>query len=263
MSTDLEKLLDHLAVIARELPPGIIEELSRSIASLPAAARCRDIRGTAITPRTKTLYEQLAELWTKLPDVQPRAVAIALQSAHHAINLVAKEQSVDLLWTGPATSSMPMRRSDQGLYEVIDGARKEILVVSFAVHKASGVVDCLKNAIARGVAVRFVIELSVDQGGRLTVDIAAILKKVLPGAKLLCWPIENRELDEQNRYGSLHAKCAVADKEVAFISSANLTEHAMELNMELGVLIRGGSLSRRIVSHFDELIARRVLVETE
>jgi phosphatidylserine/phosphatidylglycerophosphate/cardiolipin synthase-like enzyme len=37
----------------------------------------------------------------------------------------------------------------------------------------------------------------------------------------------------------LHAKCAVADSELLFIGSANLTESAFELNMEIGALIRG------------------------
>ena len=41
------------------------------------------------------------------------------------------------------------------------------------------------------------------------------------------------------RLGSLPAKVAVADGATLLISSANFTEYAMTLNMELGVLIRG------------------------
>jgi PLD-like domain len=44
---------------------------------------------------------------------------------------------------------------------------------------------------------------------------------------------------------SLHAKCAVIDSNLLFLSSANLTEFAFNLNMELGVLIKGGSLPAR------------------
>jgi len=50
----------------------------------------------------------------------------------------------------------------------------------------------------------------------------------------------------------LHAKLAVADGESLFISSANLTNAAMQLNMELGVLICGGELPAQVVKHFDE-----------
>ena len=58
---------------------------------------------------------------------------------------------------------------------------------------------------------------------------------------------------------SLHAKCAVADGRILFISSANLTEYAMALNMELGVLINGGELPGRVVDHFGRLIENGTL----
>jgi phosphatidylserine/phosphatidylglycerophosphate/cardiolipin synthase-like enzyme len=57
----------------------------------------------------------------------------------------------------------------------------------------------------------------------------------------------------------LHAKCAVADRERLLISSANLTEFAFTLNMELGVLIRGGPLPGRVEDYLTALIDSRVL----
>ena len=60
--------------------------------------------------------------------------------------------------------------------------------------------------------------------------------------------------------GSLHAKCAVADQATAFISSANLTEYALSLNMELGMLVKGGSLPRELAAHLRGLIQGRILV---
>jgi phosphatidylserine/phosphatidylglycerophosphate/cardiolipin synthase-like enzyme len=40
----------------------------------------------------------------------------------------------------------------------------------------------------------------------------------------------------------VHAKIAVTDEEFCFISGTNLTGHAMERNMEAGVLIKGGAI---------------------
>ena len=45
------------------------------------------------------------------------------------------------------------------------------------------------------------------------------------------WPLERRPRDDEGRHGSLHAKCAVADRELLLISSANLTHYALSLNM--------------------------------
>lgn len=63
----------------------------------------------------------------------------------------------------------------------------------------------------------------------------------------------------QQLWGLLHAKCALADRRLLFLSSANLTGAAMTLNMELGVLIEGGALPRQLGAHFDELVQHGVL----
>lgn len=51
----------------------------------------------------------------------------------------------------------------------------------------------------------------------------------------------------------------VADRTLAFIASANLAAYAMEANMELGVLIRGGMVPQRIAAHFEKLVSRGTL----
>ena len=46
----------------------------------------------------------------------------------------------------------------------------------------------------------------------------------------------------------------------AFLSSANLTEYAFSLNMELGLLITGGEQPLRVEDHFDRLIEIGMLI---
>jgi hypothetical protein len=49
-----------------------------------------------------------------------------------------QEQNIELLWTGPSPDSqIPARRIDQVLYDLIDSAKREILLVTFAAHKIS------------------------------------------------------------------------------------------------------------------------------
>ena len=50
---------------------------------------------------------------------------------------------------------------------------------------------------------------------------------------------------------------------MAFISSANLTEYALNINMEMGVLIKGGTLPGQMHSHFHGLIRDGVVEEIE
>ena len=128
-------------------------------------------------------------------------------------------------------------------------------------YKVPRVVESLRNAVERGVDVRVVLEVEEKGGGKVSFSAFAAMGDAVPGARLYLWPPEVRQRDQQGRYGSLHAKCAVADGELALVSSANLTEYALELNMELGVLVRGGSVPRRILEHFDDLMRMGILLE--
>ena len=102
-------------------------------------------------------------------------------------------------------------------------------------------------ALARGVALRMVLG---DRESHSTQEIARqrhqLGRVVAVQAMLLQWPPERRPRDEQGHAGLMHVKAAVADSRVAFLTSANLTEAALERNMELGVLIRGGHLPAAI-----------------
>lgn len=44
-----------------------------------------------------------------------------------------------------------------------------------------------------------------------------------------------------------------------FLSSANLTEYAFTINMELGLLVTGGNLPGEVEQHFDRLVARGIV----
>jgi phosphatidylserine/phosphatidylglycerophosphate/cardiolipin synthase-like enzyme len=52
----------------------------------------------------------------------------------------------------------------------------------------------------------------------------------------------------------LHAKCIVIDGGVALVTSANPTPAAYTRNIELGIVIRGGTIPGQIASHFASLI---------
>ncbi len=52
----------------------------------------------------------------------------------------------------------------------------------------------------------------------------------------------------------LHAKVVVADGTSALITSANLTERGIDDNIEIGALIRGGTLPGRLREHILSLI---------
>jgi phosphatidylserine/phosphatidylglycerophosphate/cardiolipin synthase-like enzyme len=60
----------------------------------------------------------------------------------------------------------------------------------------------------------------------------------------------------------LHAKAAVADDEAVFVTSANLTEAALDRNIEVGLLVRDRALAPSVSSHFRGLIDDSVRTAT-
>src|SRR6266550_3065515 len=59
-----------------------------------------------------------------------------------------------------------------------------------------------------------------------------------------------RSLELDGPAGVLHAKAVVMDDEVVFITSANLTEAALDRNIEIGLLVRDRPLAASVSHHF-------------
>ena len=63
-----------------------------------------------------------------------------------------------------------------------------------------------------------------------------------------------RALELDGPAGVLHAKAVVVDDEAVFVTSANLTEAALDRNIELGLLVRDRALALSVSAHFRALI---------
>ena len=129
-------------------------------------------------------------------------------------------------------------------------------MVSFAAFGVPEVVRELKAAAGRGVRIDLVLETTVDEGGTLRghVGAAAAFAEIRQDVTFWVWPATRRPAVGASR-AALHAKLVAADERVALIGSANLTDKALAVNLELGVIIRDPDIVGGIVRHF------RVLME--
>jgi phosphatidylserine/phosphatidylglycerophosphate/cardiolipin synthase-like enzyme len=133
-------------------------------------------------------------------------------------------------------------------------------VVSYAVYNIPRICEALVRAADRGAVITVVVGTPDRLEGQNTYDtLRALGPSVAARSSVYLWPLDNREKDANGKCGILHVKCAVADGRWLFLSSANLTEYAFTLNMELGLLISGGSLPVQVESQFDQMIQTAVL----
>ena len=252
-------LLPAIVTFVEEIPPLEVAHVVACLVTEDGEKLKGHLNTLARTARTERFYLKLDYAW-KSCSVQAGDLAFALEAAMKTAKLMRAKQKITTVWTGPATESVPLRRTEQVLCEIIDGAKENLLIVSFVAYKAEDVLSAIKRALKKNIRVIMVLETEKESGGKVSFDQAAQFKKDLPALELYTWPLEKREKDARGNHGAIHAKCCVADKKVAFVSSANLTDFALELNMEMGLLVHGGNIALAITEHFEELIRRDILM---
>ncbi|WP_326950957.1 DISARM system phospholipase D-like protein DrmC [Amycolatopsis sp. NBC_01307] len=163
--------------------------------------------------------------------------------------------SVETVWSGPSSHSVPVRATAQALTEVIAHAQHELLLMTYSAKPHPDIRTALAAAGAHGVEITAVVETLQGAGSALAGAEPAAAFAAIPGVQLWHWPVPQR-----TEPGSkMHAKLAVADRRVLLVSSANLTQSGVAKNIEAGLLVRGGHTPRRVAEHIAELKAANVL----
>jgi cardiolipin synthase A/B len=213
--------------------------------------------------KVESLLRGLQEAWTSAgAELSAETVALVLRTSVASVAAFRQKIPVtEVVWTGPKVEGSFLRASREVVREILRDANTELLVVGYwiaARDDGEGIIEevitSLAYAIMRGVTVTVVVDERVRQDGR---DNRGILISAWPlGAplpKLLTW-----RLPPGDQHLKLHAKVVVADRRDALVTSANLTSHAMDRNMEMGVRIVGRP-AVEIAKHFDLLAADGVL----
>ena len=248
----------------------LVAVIGRLVASLPDGALNRlerlleegASRGAVLEAVPNDAYRDQARRLVTLMDgagADGPTVALAIAAARERERM-ARGERISIVWTGPETPAIAMRRTDQALLELIAVTRKRLIVVSFAVYKVPAVADALVACAERGCDIAVVLESEAESGGRVTYEMSQALgSEAAQHATLYTWPLELRPDVGAGRRASLHAKCAVGDEERLLVSSANLTEYAFTKNIELGLLVEGGEVPGRVQAHLEALITSGIL----
>jgi phosphatidylserine/phosphatidylglycerophosphate/cardiolipin synthase-like enzyme len=209
------------------------------------------VHGIAQDDTRQRIKDFLASVRAREPSITPAELAFGLACALQTRQNETDRENVELVWTGPQGSSVPVRRSAAVLLELVNSATSDLYVISFAAFGIPDARESLRQAAKRGVAISLILESAEDSGGHFKsfsrdrfADLAATT-----GIRCYRWPLERR-----SKGAVLHAKAVVADGRSALITSANLTDHAIESNIELGLLIEGGSVPLRLRSLLRSLI---------
>jgi phosphatidylserine/phosphatidylglycerophosphate/cardiolipin synthase-like enzyme len=259
LTDDYALLVDEARRLAKSVPQPVIEVLVDALHDFDAddwiTSRNRALQRIA-QPGYRSEAGRFFDVWNALPSkVSPQCAALCLLTAATSDKAQRGGQTIELVWTGPDANCIPLRRTEQVLLQVIDSAKERLLVVSYAVHNIPDICDALVKATERGVVTTIIIETPNRLEGSNNFDtVRALGSAVAKSCSVYFWPEGKREKSPAGKVGILHVKCAVADGSRLFLSSANLTEYALSTNMELGILITGGTAPEQVERQFDRFM---------
>jgi len=250
--------------LATILPFPVMQSLAEALTTcqfLDGSADCPRVVQCLAHPHYRSLATDFLDAWqANSPQLSAQAVAMALLTAAHAEESHRRSQSLELVWTGPDVGGDALRRTEQAILQVLNSAQHRITLVSYAVYRIPHIRDALVRAAERGVQINVILETPNKCEGQNEYNtLQALGKQVASCATVYYWPESHRPKGDNDKHGILHVKCAVADGHWLFLSSANLTEQAFTINMELGLLLIGGPLPGQVEQQFDRLIGIEVL----
>jgi phosphatidylserine/phosphatidylglycerophosphate/cardiolipin synthase-like enzyme len=255
-------IVEAATALASSLPTSTVETVGSVILTTSQSSLKAEIAKRVPHHHHRDRALAFVDCWqVEAADLDADVVAIALQTAALSEQKHHDSQSVELVWTGPESSEIPFRRTEQAILQLLDSAQKRITLVSFAVCSIPNIAKSLVKAAQHGVKLSVIVETPDKLGGENEYNtLRALGSEVEACSTVYYWPKEKRKFSKTNKPGILHVKCAVADGEWLFLSSANLTQQAFTINMELGMLVRGGTMPHRVERQFENLIKTGHLV---
>jgi phosphatidylserine/phosphatidylglycerophosphate/cardiolipin synthase-like enzyme len=184
---------------------------------------------------------------------------IAADAAEHRLS---GGVPVSLVWTGPESAASQSRDTAVVVEELFAHAERFVLVSSYVMQKGAIVFKSLAERMVARPGLHVQMFLHIGREWRDTRDESELLREF--GAELSAqWPGPRRpevfydprtlSADAAVR-AAWHAKCVIADEDLAFITSANFTEWAQQRNVEAGVLIRDRQFTGQLRHQFDGLV---------
>lgn len=255
----MTEVADILARFGAEMTGVHVQSLGAFLDDLPHYTPGSRSQARKILPTTRLrkLSDELWKAWSTQPELGGPALAMGLRTSRLATDAEQHAERVDLVATGPETWQVPVKRTADVLRGVIEEAADRLFIFSFAAYREPSLLASLSDAVGRGVTVTMV--LGTKEHDDLHVDAMKAFSDIKDSVTFLTWSPERRP-SVKGATGKMHAKAAIADGRLAFITSANLTGAGMDLNMELGVLVRGGPIPITLEKHYSELRAQGILI---
>jgi phosphatidylserine/phosphatidylglycerophosphate/cardiolipin synthase-like enzyme len=249
-----------------DLPSHLRERLASALESgllsgfPPSAAALQSVMG--IGGPFDEVTRGLAEL---------NQLGVSGQAAAIWIRTLAKADSrsprPDLVWSGPEVRGLHARDTRRVYNELLGSAERSVWVSTYVFFDGHRAFEILARRMDAVPELRATLLLNIQRKRGDTTGLNDLVRRFADRFWTAEWPgasrprvfYDPRALEQDAPGGVLHAKAVVTDDKTVFVTSANLTEAALERNIELGLLVRDRALAASVSTHFRGLIERGLL----
>ena len=173
----------------------------------------------------------------------------------------------DLVWSGPEVPGLHARDTRRVYEELLGSAERSIWASTYAFFDGPRAFEVLARRMDARPELRVTLLLNIQRKRGDTTEADELVRRFADRFWGTDWPekarpsvyYDPRSLEVDGPGGVLHAKAVVADNEAVFLTSANLTEAALDRNIEMGLLVRDRALAATVSSHFRGLIDKGLL----
>lgn len=167
-----------------------------------------------------------------------------------AMNVPAKENA-SLVLTAPVAFCFKTKTTKNTVESLLEGASKSILMTGYSLSDYfRDMVDLIIDKSQKGVFVKFYVNHIEKQGA-----FDKLCRYKGRFLKLYNYP------KAEDVMAALHAKVISVDGERTLITSANLSYHGQQGNIELGTVIDSKTIAKQVDDVFTRLVFNKVFVE--
>lgn len=194
--------------------------------------------------------EMIAAIKKQFPSLND-AEALDIYNLICALQLSDTKEKAKLVLTAPPSFSVKALSTRNMVSKMLSDAKNSITITGYSLSEYfDDMMDLIIQKSRSGVFVKFFVNM-IDQQPRF--------EKLYryKGRFLKIYNYKNSD----DHMSALHAKVLSVDKKLTLITSANLSYHGQQGNIELGALIESTTIARQVDDIFTQLLFSKVFSE--
>lgn len=166
--------------------------------------------------------------------------------------LAKKTERADLVLTAPDSFRVKALRTKETLQKLIESTEKSLIITGYSISDYfADMLDVIIRKSQQGVYVRLYVNDMEKQKSALD-RLMAYKSRFLQ--------VYEYQKQEDDKMAALHAKLLVSDAKKSLVSSANLSYHGMQGNVEMGFLIESSEKAKQIEEVMKEMVRMKIFV---